>query len=251
MSLPRLTRCTQGWSMRLIFFDESKSDQDYPSYHIGAVAIEDVHLLEVEGMVSALAKDVFGRANLSQDTEFHAAEIFHRKRNFKEWVDFDARIDVLRRLVAILNLEYVELIDIQINCDLLQANQSAEDIAFMFLCERSNDLMLRRKDLGMLIGDRESDQGAAKHAGALSQYKANGTTYAFGREIRHLVDSVHFTHSHLSRFLQLADVYVWLLQFQIRNRGSENMRHKAVLSLLKEDGINLFASKYKEWPRRA
>ncbi|MGV4842093.1 DUF3800 domain-containing protein [Stenotrophomonas maltophilia] len=68
--------------------------------------------------------------------------------------------------------------------------------------------------------------------------------------IQNLVDSVHFTHSHLSRFLQLADVYVWLQQFRVRNRGSTNPRHQAVLSLLKEENVNLFASKYKEWPKR-
>lgn len=236
--------------MRLVFFDETKNDQQYPSYHIGAVVIEDTHLLEVEGIVNALATDVFGNAHLSQDTEFHAAEIYHRKKNFKDWGSFDLRIDVLRRLVGILSLDFVHLIDIQINCDLLTENQSAEDIAFMFLCERSNDFMRKHKDLGMLIGDRESDKGAARHAGSLSHYKAKGTGFAFGREIRNLVDSVHFTHSHLSRFLQLADVYVWLQQFRVRNRGSTNPRHQAVLSLLKEENVNLFASKYKEWPKR-
>ena len=236
--------------MRLIFFDESKNDNDYLSYHIGGIVIEDDRLLEVEAQVSTIANDVFGSSRLTQETEFHAAEIFHRKKNFKSWDDFDARINVLRRLVDILNLEYVNLIDIKINCGLLSASQSPEDIAFMFLCERANDLMRRRKALGMLIGDRENDRSAAKHAGSLSDYKARGTDFAFGREITHLVDSVHFTQSHLSRFLQLADVYVWLLQFQVRNRGSDNPRHLAVFELLQREDVNLFPSKYKEWPGR-
>lgn len=236
--------------MRLIFFDESKNDKDYPSYHIGGLAVEDDRLLEVEAQISAIAEDVFGSSRLSQETEFHAAEIFHRKKNFKSWDDFNARVDVLRRLVDILNLEHLDLIDIKINVDLLSASQSPEHIAFMFLCERANDLMKRRKALGMLIGDRENDQSAAKHAGSLSDYKARGTDFAFGRDITHLVDSVHFTQSHLSRFLQLADVYVWLLQFQARNRGSENQRHRAVLDLLGREGVNLFPAKYKEWPGR-
>jgi len=34
--------------MYLVFFDESKNDQDYSSYHIGALAIEDNRLLKVE-----------------------------------------------------------------------------------------------------------------------------------------------------------------------------------------------------------
>ncbi|WP_202594009.1 DUF3800 domain-containing protein [Lysobacter dokdonensis] len=85
---------------------------------------------------------------------------------------------------------------------------------------------------------------------SLADYKARGTDFAVGRSITHLVDSVHFTQSHLSRFLQLADIYVWILQFQARNRGSENFRHAAVFELLRRDGINLFPRKYKEWPAR-
>lgn len=236
--------------MWLVFFDESKNDNNYPSYHIGGVVIEDSHLLEVEAHISAIARDVFGSSRLIQGTEFHAAEIFHRSKNFKAWNDFSSRIDVIRRLVDILNLKQVELIDIQINCDLLSASQSPEDIAFMFLCEKVDEFVRSHHGLGMLIGDRENDRSAAKHAGSLSDYKASGTDFALGQKITHLVDSVHFTQSHLSRFLQLADVYVWLLQFQERNRGSRNQRHAAVFELLQQRGIDLFPAKYKEWPKR-
>ena len=97
----------------------------------------------------------------------------------------------------------------------------------------------------MLIGDRESDHHAARFATTLSQYRANGTEFAFGHDIKNLVDSVHFTQSHLSRFLQLADVYTWLLQFRNRNRASTNPRHRAVFDLLKADNVNLYPSKYK------
>lgn len=240
-----------GEFMRLVFFDKSKNDNDYPSYHIGGVVIEDRHLLEVEAQISAIAQDVFGSSRLTQQTEFHADEIVHRRKNFKMWNDFGERLDVIRRLIDVLNFEHVELIEIKINCDLLSTSQSPEDIAFMFLCERANDFMRSRRELGMLIGDRENDRSAAKHAGSLSDYKAKGTDFAFGREMTNLVDSVHFTQSHLSRFLQLADVYVWLLQFQARNRGSENHRHRAVFELLGRSEVNLFPRKHKEWSRRA
>lgn len=236
--------------MYLVFFDESKNDQDYPSYHIGGLAIEDTQLLEVEARINLIAHKAFGSTRLSQDTELHAAEIFHRNKNFKTWSDFGARIDLLFQLIEVLSLECIEKIDIQINCDRLYANQVPEDIAFMFLCERANDLMRSRKALGMLIGDRENDRSAAKHAGSLSGYRASGTDFAYGREIANLVDSVHFTQSHLSRFLQLADIYVWLLQFRTRNRQSTNPRHQAVFELLGRNGVNLSPRKYKEWPKR-
>jgi hypothetical protein len=235
--------------MYLIFFDESKNDNKYMSYHIGAITIEDIHLLKIERQINAIAEKVFGSSRLCRETEFHAAEIYHRNKNFKSWNDFEKRLEVLNSLIDILNLDNVDLIDIKINCNLLSNSQAPEDIAFMFLCERANDLMRNRKTLGMLIGDRENDRSAAKHAGSLSDYKARGTNFAFGREITNLVDSVHFTQSHLSRFLQLADVYVWLLQFQARNRNSDNIRHQAIFKQLQQEGVDLFPSKYKEWPK--
>lgn len=235
--------------MKLIFFDEVKPENDYPHYHIGAICIDEDHLHWIEEKVSALAKEVFGKSEVSQSTEFHAAEIYHRKRNFKHWNEFYKRIEVLDRLIQILPLEEVGLLDIQINCDLLSSSQSAEEIAFMFLCERANDLVKSRNSLGMLIGDRESDRMSEQFATTISGYRANGTDFAYGRDLHNLVDSVHFTHSHLSRFLQLADVYAWILQFRKRNRGSENSRHQAVFDILSRKEINLFPSKYKEWPK--
>jgi hypothetical protein len=236
--------------VHLIFFDESKNDDTHASYHIGAIVVHSEHLLSTEEQVREVAQETFGDTRLVHGTEFHAAEIFHRNKAFKEWTDFDARLNVLYRLLQIISQAQIGRIDIQVNCDLLVAGQNPEDIAFMFLCERANDLMKSRGSLGMLIGDRENDRSAARHAGALSGYRATGTDFAFGREIKNLVDSVHFTQSHLSRFLQLADVYTWFLQFVLRNRQSENARHRAVFEILRRADVNLGPSKYKEWPKR-
>jgi hypothetical protein len=234
--------------MNLIYFDESKNEPKHPHYHIGAVCIDESHLSDVEQRIASLSQESFGSAALSADTEFHAAEIYHRKRHFKDWADFERRIQLLERFAQILSMEEVLLIDIQINSALLYASQSPADIAFMFLCEKANDLVRSKRSLGMLIGDRESDQIAARCATTLSDYRASGTDFALGRDIKHLVDSVHFTHSHLSRFLQLADVYVWLRQFVLRNQGSDNFRHQAVFEILRKDDVDLFPAKYKEWP---
>ena len=235
--------------MHLIFFDEAKHDSNYSYYHIGAVCIEEAQLGKVEGKIKLLAKETFETDELTASTEFHAAEIYHRKGNFKNWTDPGRRVQLIGKLAEILSLPEVKLIKIQINTCFLNAGQSPEDIAFMFLCERANDFVKANKALGMLIGDRENDHHAARFASILSNYRANGTDFEYGRKIQSLVDSVHFTNSHLSRFLQLADSYVWLLQFQNRNRGSRDSKHQAMLNLLKEDYIDLSPSKYKEWPK--
>jgi hypothetical protein len=235
--------------MKLIFFDESKNDPDYQHYHLGGICLDDSVLLEIEGQIQKIALDTFGTSDLSEETEFHAAEIYHRRKNFKSWFDFPKRVELLGKFVDILSRGDVHLIDIQINCALLYEGQKAEEIAFMFLCERANDFVRAQKSIGMLIGDRESDRHAARCATTLSGYRARGTDFAFGRELNNLVDSVHFTQSHLSRFLQLADIYVWIQQFRNRNRNSEDFRHQAVFAMLRRDGVNLFPAKYKEWPK--
>ena len=236
--------------MHLIFFDESKNDHDYPHYHLGGVCLDDSVLLDVEAQIKRLAVKAFDTDELSEATEFHAAEIYHRKKNFKSWNDFGKRVALLAKFVDILSREDVLLIDIQVNCDLLHDGQYAEEIAFMFLCERANDLVRTRKSIGMLIGDRENDRHAARYATTLSNYRARGTEFEFGRKIKNLVDSVQFTQSHLSRFLQLADVYVWIRQFRNRNRGSQDRRHRAVFEMLDREGVDLFPAKYKEWPKQ-
>ena len=235
--------------MHLIFFDEAKDDKDYPVYHIGGVCINEADLADVEERITQLAEKSFGNSVLDRGTEFHAAEIFHRKAHFKAWDDFGSRLGLLKEFVGILSLKTVHLIDIQINSAKLHDSQSSSDIAFMFLCERSNQLMRARGVMGILIGDRDTDSSAAKCATSLSSYRVNGTDFQYGQKITNLVDSVHFTHSHLSRFLQLADVYTWLKQFRHRNKDSKNERHRALFNILNDHHTDLGPSKYKEWPK--
>lgn len=235
--------------MKLIFFDETKNNDAYPHYHIGGVCIDEEHLRSIEQKISAVAENAFGNADLVRGTELHAAEIYHRKNHFKSWNDFGARIALIDEMMQILSAPEVMLIDVQINAGKLWDTQSPEEVAFMFFCERSNDLCRAHYSVGMLIGDRESDRVAEKYATSLSGYRATGTNFEYGRNINNLVDSVHFTHSHLSRFLQLADIYTWLLQFINRNGRSINDKHQAILQILTRSDIDLGPSKYKEWPR--
>lgn len=235
--------------MKLIFFDEAKNDEKYSHYHIGGVCIDEQHLSEVEAGINKVAEEAFGNSRLVRGTELHAAEIYHRKKHFKDWSVFEKRVALLGDLMKILSLPAVQRIDVQINKDKLWGNQVPDEVAFMFFCERANDLCRANRCLGMLIGDRESDRVAERYAVSLSEYRATGTDFMFGRDIYNLVDSVHFTHSHLSRFLQLADIYTWILQFRNRNYNSEDFRHKAIFEVLRSDEVNLYPSKYKEWPK--
>lgn len=235
--------------MHLIFFDEVKSQPNYPHYHIGAICVDEKHLPKIEGEISKLALQIFGDVTLKPNTEFHACDIYHRKKAFKNFSNPVDRIEIIGKLLQIVSAQEVKKIDIQINVGKLSPKQSASEIAFMFLCERANDFMKTQKSYGMLIGDRDTDALAQRFSVGLSEYRARGTSFAFGQSIEHLFESVHFTPSHLSRFLQLADVYAWILQFSNRHQNSQDSLHKSVFALWKSHSLNLFASKYKEWPR--
>lgn len=235
--------------MQLIFFDEAKNDDKYPVYHLGGVCIDEANLGMVEERINEIARASFGTTILDRGTEFHAAEIYHRKAHFKGWDDIGKRLALLKQFIGILSMDEVALIDIQVNSGKLYPKQSSDEIAFMLFCERASQLMRARKQLGMLIGDRDTDKAAARFATSLSTYRANETDFAYGQQIANLVDSVHFTQSHLSRFLQLADVYTWLKQFRHRNRESTNELHKSLLKMCTDEGADLGPAKYKEWPK--
>src|SRR5688572_27103647 len=88
--------------MKLIFFDEAKNDDEYPYYHIGGICVDEADLGEIERRINEVAERAFGHSGLVRGTELHAAEIFHRKRHFKDWNDFDARISLFDEMMQVL-----------------------------------------------------------------------------------------------------------------------------------------------------
>jgi len=91
--------------MKLVFFDEAKDDGDYPHYHIGGVCVDERHLAQVERRINTVAETAFGHSGLVRGTELHAAEIYHRKKHFKDWTDFEARINLIGEMMQILSFQ--------------------------------------------------------------------------------------------------------------------------------------------------
>jgi len=237
--------------MLLIFFDEVKTQPHYPIYHIGGVCIDEPHLVEIEAEIAAIAQDVFGTTRLSKKTELHMQQIYARSGEFGTMNNFEDRVRIIERFMRILSRPEVKLIDVQIDSLHPKASARPAEIAFMFFCERADQYAASEDKLAMLIGDRESDKIAERSSVSLSNYRIFGTEFQFGRKkITNLFESVHFTHSHLSRFLQLADAYTWIRQFVGNNSNSENARHRAILDLLKVEENKMYAAKYKHWPTK-
>lgn len=234
--------------MRIAYFDEVKYQPgSQPFYWLGGLIVDAGLVKELEAEVDALAKECFDTSTLGRDTEFHAAEIFHRKRNFKEWSDVDKRIAVIQRLASIVGREEgIGRVYVRLEPAKMIAEDNLDQKAFMFFVERVEGYLRIQQDIGILIGDRESDKVSTVFAEALSRYRENGTPYAYGKELERLIDTVHFTESHLSRMLQLADAYVWLLQLCQQN--GETYPAKKLVQYVRDHTQVLSPHKYKVWP---
>lgn len=240
--------------MHLIYFDEVKNNNTSQKYFwLGGIAVPSEKVKEIEAKVAEISEKQFGTPCLSSNTEFHAAELFHRKKNFKHESDISTRVELMGSLLRILDDNDIKKIFVQVDQAYFKnrfslASKEIDELAFMFFCEKANALMKQMSDIGMIIGDRESDSLASKYAEHLSGWKNYSTEYQLGREINHLIDTVHFTHSHLSRLLQLADIHIWCRQFRALNRKPEKHASKLMLEEIGKCGKALFPSKYKQYP---
>jgi len=149
---------------------------------------------------------------------------------------------------------FVEVIDGQqrmLTITILMAviRDLAQELAFLFFVERVDLLMRDNKSVGLLIGDHEHDRVTNTAAEHLSAFRAYGTPYDFGREITNLIDTVHFSHSHLSRMLQLADVYVWALQLCATSKTGGSSRAELAEFVRKETNL-LQVHRCKWWPTK-
>lgn len=83
-------------------------------------------------------------------------------------------------------------------------------LGLMLILERFCDYLEKVDAIGAVFGDYEKDE-IARAILDFSDFKVSGSTpMYFGRHLGRLIDTVYFTHSHHSRFLQVADVLVYM-----------------------------------------
>ena len=240
--------------MHLIYFDEVKDNAGTQNHFwVGGVAVDVNDIGAIENVVADISVRFFETPCLSSETEFHAADIIHRKKNYKSWSDPAQRIALIGELLRTLDHDAIKKIYVKIDREYFNsrfATKKIDEMAFMLFCEKSNELMRQLNDIGMLIGDRESSSIASRYAESLSNWRAHRTDYQLGREITNLIDTVHFTESHLSRMLQLADIHIWCRQFRAINRRNVDISaiNESMLKEIDNCGNALFAKKYKEYP---
>ena len=233
--------------MLVTYFDEVKFAQgNQPYYWLGGIVAPANSIWNLERKLANLAEDCFGSKAMTNNTEFHASDIFHRKANFKNWTDSAKRVEVLKNILTILS-EEKDIARIYVRIDPSRmVSSEIEQKAFMFFVEKVEMYLRSMKSPGILIGDRENDRSSRIFAESLSRYRTERTPYAFGHELTHLIDTVHFTDSHLSRMLQLADLYVWSLQLCAVKK--DHYLREEIEQFIRTDTNILSPTRYKEWP---
>jgi Protein of unknown function (DUF3800) len=159
-----------------------------------------------------LSHKVFGSRNLEKSTEFHGIEICRGSGNFKG-VPLEQRLEVLEQLLSMAAQEFIKRIYVRINPENITHTKTPPDeIAFIFLIEQVEAMLAKEDQLGMIFGDYDAPKIGLSVAN-LSRFRRGGTSWAEGKDIDHLIDTVHFAKSHHSRLIQLADVFLYARQF--------------------------------------
>jgi hypothetical protein len=236
--------------MLVTYFDEVKPcNPDQPYYWLGGLMIDDQVIPELEQEINSLAVNCFGPGTgLTKQTEFHATDIAIGCRNFKKARNPADRFEILKQLVRIYDKpDGVYRVTIRLNVAQIYSGTDTEELAMMYLVEKVNNFARSKRTRAMLIGDFEKEKIVNKAVQSLARYKEDGTPFAFGHDIDHLIDTVHFSHSHNSRLLQLADTYMWTQQ--LRHRVGEQSELRAdLIKFINEETDTNWEHKYKYWP---
>src|ERR1700730_13320023 len=195
--------------MYVTYFDEVKSDpkQGQDAFWVGGICVAMDHIAGLEAQVNAISQELFNSVELTTDTEFHAKCIYFGKHPFKGWRP-EKRLKTLLRLVDIIaQPNVVRRVYAKMNTPKLLAPHKAPEFAFAHFCERVQ-MLVGKTTKTLLIGDMDAQQANATIR-EFSQYRVKGTPWEYGIEMGSIVDCVHFAHSHHSRMIQLADIYLF------------------------------------------
>lgn len=199
--------------MHLAYFDENKFADDNPYFWVGGLLIPDKKAIQFENTLSQIQDNFFGTSVLSKDTEFHGKELFHGKGHFKGRA-LSERVRVFHDVASFIVNSKIPVrmvcIDVPKHRSKYVYPKPEYRLGLMLILERFCEYLDHVDDLGLVFGDYEKDE-ITHSVLDFSQFKITGKTpMYFGRPLGRLLDTVYFTHSHHSRFLQVADLLIFL-----------------------------------------
>jgi hypothetical protein len=234
--------------MHLFYYDEVKyHPPQQTSFWLGGICASSLSVSNIEEQVNAVSLDAFGESLLMKETEFHGIEICRGKGTLKGFPEAE-RLEYLRRLLAIIAREDVYRVYVEIRpANITHSSRPPDEIAFMYLTEQVNSLMGDFDTVGMMFGDYD-EPAIGSSVASLSGFRRGGTDWSRGRGIDRIIDTVHFAKSHHSRMIQLADIYMYCLQFS--HQANDAPWRNRIAEVINASGI-AFATKCRTWPTQA
>jgi len=199
--------------MHLAYFDENKYTAQNPYFYIGGYLVPEDKARQLEDTLIQIQYNFFGSTSLMKETEFHGKEMFHGKGRFKKR-KLAERVQLFEDISKFLisNQLPIRLVRIDVNAHRVKYSYPTPEyrLGLMLILERFCDYLQEADDLGAVFGDYEKDE-ITRAIIDFSNFKMSGKTPMYhDRPLGRLIDTVYFTHSHHSRFLQVADVLVYM-----------------------------------------
>ncbi len=175
--------------------------------------VPDKKAREFEAALAQIQFNFLGSKTLTVQTELHGKELFHGKGTAKgRKIEERVRVfeDVARFVVDNAIPVRMVCINVEQHRGKYLYPKPAYQLGLMLILERFCDYLDSVDDLGLAFGDYEADE-VTKAVVDFSEFKIAGKTpMYFGRPLGRLLDTVYFTQSHHSRFLQVADLLVYM-----------------------------------------
>lgn len=239
--------------MHLIYFDENKYSTSNPFFLIGGILLEDKKITELENTVMQIQYNFFGTNVLNKDTEMHGVELFQGMRVFKG-KKLESRINLFNDIATCLINHKVPIrmvcIDVSAHRKKYTYPQPEYNLGLMLILERFCDYLEVVDDIGVVFGDYEKDE-VTRSILDFSQFKFDGKTSMYlGRPLGRLKDTIHFTHSHHSRFLQIADMIIYMAGRCENSNLKRDKWHDVELQKIWEKLKNNTNYSLQRWPKQ-
>jgi hypothetical protein len=218
--------------MHLCYFDENKHSPERNYFFVGGLIIPDKDAIELEKTINLITFNFLGSQSMNKEHELHGKDIFHGKGNAKGR-KIEDRIQVFQSVSKFISNNSIPVrmicIDIERHYAKYQYPHPPYRLGLMLVLERFCEYLDTVDDLGLVFGDFEADEVTSAVVD-FSAYKNMGRTpMYFGRPLGRLLDTVYFTQSHHSRFLQIADLLVYMAgRYEHTKQRPEKWHEQAV-----------------------
>ena len=236
--------------MRLIYFDETKFSEDNPFFFIGGFLLPEENITSLENTLMQIQYNFFSTNKLDNSTELHGQFIFNGKGVYRKRKLQD-RIKLFEDIGNVLTHNKVPIrivcVDVEKHQKRYKYPQPEYRLGLVLILEQFCFYLDEVDDIGVVFGDYEENE-ITRSVLDFSQFKQSGSTPMFqGRPLGRLKDTIYFTHSHHSRFLQVADMLVYMANRYENNYQPEKWHDKKLHTIWKNIKENTDFS-VKRWP---